>query len=88
MPPYKSNRCGRKSHEIAAKFKRCIVHIDHKTALDSSFAVAILTEWDEFKPSDWNVNAEKMMQPAMVYDGRNIIDNTSEKTFNLVKVGS
>jgi UDPglucose 6-dehydrogenase len=58
--------------EIAAKLKRCVVHIDHKIALDSSFAAAILTEWDEFISYDWNAIMEKMMQPAKVFDGRNI----------------
>ncbi|MDB9821172.1 nucleotide sugar dehydrogenase [Flavobacteriaceae bacterium] len=59
--------------EIAAKLERCVVHIDHKTVLDNSFAAAILTEWDEFKSYDWNVIAKKMMQPAKVFDGRNIL---------------
>ena len=58
---------------IAAKLKRCVVHIDHKTALENTFAAAILTEWDEFKSYDWNAIAKKMMQPAKVFDGRNIL---------------
>jgi UDPglucose 6-dehydrogenase len=63
--------------EIAAKLKRCVVHIDHKIALDSSFAAAILTEWDEFISYDWNAITEKMMQPAKVFDGRNILPKES-----------
>ena len=59
--------------EIAAKLERCVVHIDHKTAIENSFALAILTEWDEFKSYDWKAIAEKMMQPEKVFDGRNIL---------------
>jgi UDPglucose 6-dehydrogenase len=62
--------------EIAAKLKRCVVHIDHKIALDSSFAAAILTEWEEFKSYDWKAITEKMMQPAKVFDGRNILQES------------
>jgi UDPglucose 6-dehydrogenase len=61
-------------HEIAAKLKRCVVHVDHKTALEGSFAAAILTEWDEFKSYDWNAIAEKMMQPVKIFDGRNVLE--------------
>ncbi|MCH1538897.1 MAG: nucleotide sugar dehydrogenase [Flavobacteriaceae bacterium] len=59
--------------EIESKLKRCNVHIDHKTALENAFAAAILTEWDEFKSYDWITIANKMMQPARVFDGRNIL---------------
>ena len=59
--------------EIAAKLKRCVVHVDYRTALENSFAVAILTEWDEFISYDWNAITEKMMQPAKVFDGRNVL---------------
>ena len=58
---------------IIEKLKRCVVHVDHKVALESAFAAAILTEWDEFKSYDWNVIAKRMMQPASVFDGRNIL---------------
>ena len=58
---------------IDAKLKRCVVHVDHKTALENAFAAAILTEWDEFKSYDWNAIESKMMQPARVFDGRNIL---------------
>ena len=58
---------------IAAKLKRCLVHVNHKDALENAFAAAILTEWDEFKSYDWSAIAKKMIQPARVFDGRNIL---------------
>jgi UDPglucose 6-dehydrogenase len=37
-------------------------------------AVAILTEWDEFKSYDWQRIYNSMKKPAFVFDGRNIVD--------------
>lgn len=37
-------------------------------------AIALLTEWDEFKDYDWQKIYENMMKPAFVFDGRNILD--------------
>jgi len=66
--------------EIESKLNRCVVHKEHAGALDSSFAAAILTEWDEFKSYDWNTIAEKMMQPAKVFDGRNLLSFNFKNT--------
>lgn len=38
------------------------------------FAVAVLTEWDEFKALDFAEIHGLMTQPAVVFDGRNILD--------------
>jgi UDPglucose 6-dehydrogenase len=37
-------------------------------------AIAVLTEWDEFKGYDWQKIYDNMMKPAFVFDGRNILD--------------
>ncbi|MDO6439351.1 UDP-glucose 6-dehydrogenase [Cyclobacterium sp. 1_MG-2023] len=37
-------------------------------------AVAVLTEWDEFKTYDWQKIYDNMLKPAHVFDGRNIMD--------------
>ena len=60
------------SKEIESKLKRCFVHQNHNVALDSSFAAAILTEWDEFISYDWEAIADQMMPEGIVFDGRNI----------------
>jgi len=62
--------------KIKSKLKCCVVHQDHKTALENSFIAAILTEWDEFKSYDWDAITHKMKHPAKVFDGRNILNNT------------
>ncbi|MDB4067489.1 nucleotide sugar dehydrogenase [Flavobacteriaceae bacterium] len=59
--------------EIESKLKHCFVHKQHNIALENSFVAAILTEWDEFKSYDWDAIADKMIQPAKVYDGRNVL---------------
>ena len=73
--------------EIESKLKRCVVHHEHSVALEYSFAAAILTEWDEFKSYNWNAIADKMMQPAKIFDGRNVIENSSRGEFNLIQTG-
>lgn len=42
-----------------------------------SHAVAVLTEWDEFKTYDWQKIYDSMPKPAHVFDGRNILDHNA-----------
>jgi UDPglucose 6-dehydrogenase len=44
-------------------------------ACKDAHAIAILTEWDEFKTYDWQKIYDNMMKPAFVFDGRNILDH-------------
>ena len=44
------------------------------TATEGAHAVAVLTEWDEFKTYDWQRIYNSMQKPAFVFDGRNILD--------------
>jgi UDPglucose 6-dehydrogenase len=49
-------------------------------ACKEAHAVAILTEWDEFKSYDWQKIYEYMLKPAFVFDGRIFLDSdTLEK---------
>jgi nucleotide sugar dehydrogenase len=43
-------------------------------AAKGAHAVAILTEWDEFKGLDYARIFESMSKPAFLFDGRNILD--------------
>lgn len=47
---------------------------DPYDACKDAHAIAILTEWDEFKDYDWKRIYEGMKKPAFVFDGRNILD--------------
>lgn len=43
-------------------------------AVKGSHAIAILTEWDEFKTYDWQKIYDSMHKPAFLFDGRNILN--------------
>ncbi len=47
---------------------------DPYEACKDSHAIAILTEWDEFKEYDWKKIYDNMLKPAFVFDGRNLLD--------------
>ena len=51
-----------------------MVFEDPYEACKESHAIAILTEWDEFKEYDWKRIYDNMKKPAFVFDGRNILD--------------
>jgi len=55
-------------------FKNVHFHENHLTALNKAYAVAILTEWDEFITYDWSKINSTLMKPIRVFDGRNIIN--------------
>ena len=74
--------------KIAAKLERCVVHSDNSHALENTFAIAILTEWDEFKFYDWEAITKKMIESAKIFDGRNIIKNSLSLKNKLVRLGS
>ncbi|CAE8694937.1 unnamed protein product, partial [Polarella glacialis] len=44
-------------------------------AIDGAHAIVILTEWDEFKTYDYQKFYSKMMKPAFIFDGRNLLDH-------------
>lgn len=43
-------------------------------AVEGAHAVAIVTEWDEFKSLDFQRIYNSMTKPAVLFDGRNILD--------------
>ena len=49
-------------------------HSSAEESCDSAHAVAILTEWDEFTELDYQAIYDKMLKPAFIFDGRNILD--------------
>lgn len=51
-----------------------VVNDPYEACLDSH-AVAILTEWDEFKTLDWSKIYNTMLQPAQLFDGRNLLEH-------------
>jgi UDPglucose 6-dehydrogenase len=58
------------------------VFTDPYEACKDAHAIAILTEWDEFKDYDWQRIYDNMLKPAKVFDGRNLLD-----TEKLIAIG-
>ena len=46
-------------------------------ACKDAHAIAILTEWDEFKTYNWQLIYDQMQKPAFVFDGRNLLDKST-----------
>ncbi|WP_431157712.1 nucleotide sugar dehydrogenase [Winogradskyella poriferorum] len=49
-------------------------HDDPYEAVKDAHAIAIMTEWDEFKSYDWKKIFNTMKKPAFIFDGRNILN--------------
>jgi UDPglucose 6-dehydrogenase len=48
---------------------------DPYKAAKGAHAIAVITEWDEFKEYDWERIYNSMKKPAFLFDGRNILDH-------------
>ena len=62
---------------------------DPMEAANNAHAIAILTEWDEFKTLDWNKIYSEMLKPAFVFDGRRILEREKmdEIGFKFYRIG-
>jgi UDPglucose 6-dehydrogenase len=62
---------------------------DPYSACEGSHAVAVLTEWDEFRELDYARIYRSMMKPACAFDGRNILphDKMRDIGFDLHAIG-
>ena len=69
-------------------------HISHYNNIyevsENAHAIAILTEWDEFKECDWQKIYNNMLKPAFIFDGRNLLNSQKMKEigFNYQAIGS
>ena len=61
----------RNSNENKSKLKTAK---DSYTACEEAHAIAVLTDWDEFKEYDWERIYESMQKPAFLFDGRNMLN--------------
>ena len=75
------------SEEIRSRIK--VVNSSMEACKDAH-AVAVLTEWDEFKGMDWDSVFDSMLKPAFLFDGRRFLDKEVLKNigFNLYMLGS
>ena len=60
---------------------------DPYVAMEGSHAIAVLTEWDEFKAYDWQRIYKGMKKPAFLFDGRNILDRKDLEEIGFIYKG-
>lgn len=59
--------------DVGALRERVTLAGDAYEALNGAHALAVLTEWDEFKQLDFDHAYSIMLKPAFAFDGRNIL---------------
>jgi len=73
-----------KKEDAMAEFKYHNMEIDEsrlvfcstpREAVESAHAIAVLTEWDEFKQYPYSEFYSAMMKPAFLFDGRGILNH-------------
>jgi UDPglucose 6-dehydrogenase len=62
---------------------------DVYVSAQEAHAIAVLTEWDEFKTIDCGRVYEEMRRPAFVFDGRNVLDRKAwlDRGFEVHSIG-
>jgi UDPglucose 6-dehydrogenase len=62
---------------------------DPYAAAREAHAIAVLTEWPQFAELDYQAIYDAMIQPAFIFDGRNILDHKKlhEIGFNVYAIG-
>lgn len=81
---------GRNAEDAKQKAKEhIVVHKDPYTTTDQAHAIAVLTEWDEFKDYDWDKIYKQSLKPAFLFDGRNLLDHHAlhNKGFKVYPIG-
>ncbi len=60
-----------------------------EAAAEGAHAIAVMTEWDEFRDCHFKAIHKAMMKPAFVFDGRNILDaqKLTELGFEIESIG-
>ena len=56
------------------KLKKLKISSSFEESLTGSYGIGIITEWDEFNNIDFNSAANKLVDPVVFIDGRNMID--------------
>jgi len=67
--------CGVNSSNTPGLEEAVTTSKDPYDACNGAHAMAILTEWDEFKNYDYEKIYASMAKPAFIFDGRNILDH-------------
>ena len=76
-------------HDLGELAKRVTFEADPYAAAKEAHAIAILTEWTQFKELDYEKIYNSMIKPAFIFDGRNLIDHKKlyQLGFNVYPIG-
>lgn len=62
-------------HDVFVDESRIHFEDSPQAAADGAHAIVLLTEWGEFKEFPYDKFYSKMMKPAFLFDGRNLLDH-------------
>jgi UDPglucose 6-dehydrogenase len=76
-------------YDLGNKADQVEYEIDPYKAAEGAHALAIITEWPQYKELDYQRIFDSMVQPAFIFDGRNILDHQKlyEIGFNVFPIG-
>jgi UDPglucose 6-dehydrogenase len=77
------------TRKAEANQKSVSVFTDPYEACKGAHAIAVMTEWDEFKNYDWHRIYDNMLKPARIFDGRNLLnaEKLTEIGFKVQSIG-
>ena len=62
--------------DIDQKLNQVFFYDEPYSCVSYAHAVAVITEWDQFKDYHWENFYKSMQKPAFIFDGRNILDKS------------
>merc|ERR1711870_182832 len=62
-------------HGMKVKDEKLLFTKSAEEAADGAHAIVVLTEWDEFKRYNYKNFYDKMLKPAFLFDGRNMLNH-------------
>ncbi len=77
-----------KSRPDKVNAERLTAAVSLEAACADAHAVAIMTDWDEFKTADWESLYATMLKPAFIFDGRNILDRAAVERIGFIYRGT
>merc|ERR1712110_455935 len=66
-----------KYHNMEVNDRQLVWSPSPEAACEGAHAIVVLTEWDEFKTYPYDKFFAKMMKPAWMFDGRNMLDHAT-----------
>lgn len=75
--------------DLADCGERIAYEEDPYQAAEGAHALAVLTDWEEYRKLDYRRLYESMSKPAFIFDGRNCLDHTAlfDLGFNVYPIG-